>query len=133
MIDYFNDDTYPIIVSTHSWTLKCEPKIAVDGARLYVIAGPEGIKGLNHSLGNIKEDKRHLLELGDPRWFDYLWSGSSGDGRCIFFRHNYKTSTDQEEQAKRSTKWLIQNNESEGGRFKRVTFDGEDLDWGVLS
>ena len=133
VIEYFNDNTYPIIVSAHSWSLQDEPMIAVDSTRLYVITRSEGLKGLNHSLGNTKEDERRLIELGNPQWFDYEPFSSSYDGRCLFLKHSYKTSTNQHEQAKRSAKWLIQGNESEGGRFKDVVFDGEDLYFGVLS
>ena len=133
VVDYFNDDTYPIIVSTHSWTLKYEPRIAVDSVRLYVIADAEGIKGLSHSLANIKENERPLIELGNPQWTKYLWSGSSHDGRYVSFRHSYKTSIDRGEQLEDGTKWLTQSDEPEGRRPKRVTFDGEYLSYGLLS
>ena len=82
VIDYFIDiNLYPIIASTHNWLLIDEPEIAVDGARLYVMIKSEGLKSLNHSLANVKDDERRLIEFGDSQQFDYLWSGSSHDGR----------------------------------------------------
>ena len=125
MIGYF-DDTYPIIVSTHNWIFEKEPEIAVDNARLYVIAGAEGINGLDHSLANVKEDERRLVEFGDPKWFNYWKLSSSHDGQCVSFRHSHKVLTDQGEQIKYSHKWLMQNNEPEGRRIKHITFDGEE-------
>ena len=133
VIEYFNDDTYPVIVSTHNWTLKCAPEIAVDSARLYVLTCSEGLKGLNHSLGKVKEDERHLLEFGDPRWFNYQWAGSSHDGRYVSFNPIYKTSADLGRQVKRGTKWFMQSDESEDGGPKSVAFDGKDLPYGLLS
>ena len=131
MIGYF-DDTYPIIVSTHNWIFEGAPDIAVDSARLYVMAGAEGIKGLDHALANVKEDERRLIEFGDPKWSDYRFN-SSHDGRYVSFRHTHKVLTDQGKQTKRSTKWLMQSNETDDRRSKRVTFDGEDSHSGVLS
>ena len=133
VVGYFNDDTYPFIVSTHNWLLKGKPRVAVDGARLYVIADAEGIKCLNHTLANIKEDKCHLIEFANPQWFGYDWSGSSRDGRYVSFKHKYKVFTAQGEQTKRSVKWLTQRNEPEDGRPKSVILDGEDLSYGLLS
>ena len=133
VIGYFDDDTYPFIVSTHSWLLKSMTRIAVDSARLYVITKSEGIKGLNHSLGSISEDERQLIEFGDPKWSNYLWSGSSHDGRYIFFSHSYKALTNQGEQTEYGTKWLIQSNDPEDRRSKRVMFDGECLPSRLLS
>ena len=133
VIDYFDDDTYPFIVSTHNWSFKEIPRIEVDSARLYVMAYAEGIKGLDHSLANVKEDERRLIEFGDPEWSDYSQFRSSHDGRYVSFRHSHKVLTDQGEETSGSTKWLMQSNETDDRRPKRVTFDGEDLDGGVLS
>ena len=133
VIGYFDDDTYPFIVSTHSWLLKSMTGIAVDSARLYMLTESEGIKGLNHSLGSISEDERHLIEFGDPKWSNYLWSGSSHDGRYIFFRHSYEVSTVCGGQTEYGTKWLATRDEPEDRRFKRVTFDGEGIPYGLLS
>ena len=131
VIDYFKDDTYPFIVSTHNWIFEEKPEIAVDSARLYVMAGAEGIKGLDHSLANVKEDER-LIEFGDPKWSYYEEFKSSCDGRYVSFRHSHKVLTDQGEHAKRSTKWLATSEKPEDGRLKPVAFDGENSD-GVLS
>ena len=133
VIEYFNDDTYPVIVSTQNWSLRETPEIAVNSARMYLVTGSEGIKSLNHSLVNINDDKRRCIELVDPKWFGYDWFSSSHDGRCVAFRHSYKILTKHGVQIKPSTKWLVQDNESEGGRFKSVTFDSEDSVWGILS
>ena len=133
VIGYFDDDTYPFIVFTHNWALEEIPMIAVDSARLYVIAEAEGIKGLDHPLANVKENERRLIEFGDPKWSDYSQFRSSHDGRYVSFGHNYKVLTDQGEHAKLSTKWLMQSNEPEGGRIKRITFDGEESPYGLLS
>ena len=77
VIDYFNDDTYPFIVSTHNWLLESITGIAVDSARLYVLTRSEGLKGLSHSPANIKEEERRLIELGDSRWFNHHQFSSS--------------------------------------------------------
>ena len=66
IFDYFNDDTYPIIVSTHNWLLKDMPGIAVDSARLYVITDSEGIKGLNHSLCQSQGRRTSLHRVWQP-------------------------------------------------------------------
>ena len=59
--------------------------VGVDSARLYVITVSEGIKGLDHSLANIKEDEYRLIEFDGPQWCkDWQFSGSR-DGRCVFF------------------------------------------------
>ena len=134
VIDYFNDNFLPFIVSMHTWTLIHRPLIAVDGARVYVLTDSEGLKGLNHSFANIKEDERRLIEFGDSRWSDYRQPSSSHNGQYVSFSHKDKvTATNIGWQPKRSTKWLIKDNESEGGRFKCITFDGENSDGGVFS
>ena len=133
VIGYFDDGSHPITVSTHNWALKDRPIIAVDSARLYVLTHSQGLKGLNHSLANVKEDERRLIEFGDPEWSDYSLFKSSHDGRYVSFRHSHKVLTDQGEETSGSTKWLMQSNETDDRRPKRVTFDGEDLDGGVLS
>ena len=134
VIGYFIDiNLHPIIVSTHNWALKDRPRIAIDSTRLYVMADADGIKGLDHSLANVKEDERRLVEFGDPQWSNYADFRSSHDGRYVSFSHSDKVLTDQGEYAKSSTKWLTQGNESEGRRIKRIPFDGEDLDSYVLS
>ena len=133
VIEYFNDDTYPIIVSTHNWTLKCKPKIAVDSARLYVMANSEGLKGLDHYLGNVKEDKRRLIELINPQLLACLEFSSSHDGRYVAFSHLHEALADHGERTKSSTKWIIQGKRFEGGRPKSVTVDGENLCGGILS
>ena len=38
-----------------------------------------------------------------------------------------------DEQTEYGTKWLTQGNELGDEGFKRVTFDGENLSWGLLS
>ena len=98
VIGYF-DDTYPIIVSTHNWIFEKEPEIAVDSARWYVLTDGERINGLDHSLANVK-DERRLVEFGDPKWFNYWKLSSSHDGQCVSFRHSHKVLTDQGEQIK---------------------------------
>ena len=134
VIDYFIDiNFYSILVSTHNWALKGRPIIAVDNARLYVIAESEGLSGLDHSLANMKEDKRRLIEFGGPQWSNYWRFSSSHDGRCISFNHLDKTLIDSSGQPKRCTKWFTQSSDREDGRLKRVTFDDEDSKWGVLS
>ena len=131
VIDYFNDDTYPFIVSTHNWLLESITGIAVDSARVYVVTKSEGIKGLGHSLANVKENEHRCIELGNPKWSYYLWSGSSHDGRYVSFSHGYEGSADCEEQ---QTKWLfMQANEPEDGGFKPVAFGGGDWPCGLLS
>ena len=134
VIDYFIDiNLYPITASTHNWALKGRPIIAVDNARLYVIAESEGLSGLDHSLANMKEDKRRLIEFGGPQWSNYWRFSSSHDGRCISFNHLDEILIDSSGQPKYCTKWFTQSNDREDRRFKRVTFDGEDSKWGVLS
>ena len=134
VIDYFHDNfLYPIIVSKYSWTFDDLTKIAVDSARLYVLTDAEGIKGLDHSLANINEDKRRLIEFGDSEWFDYWRLSSSHDGRYVSFRHSHKVLIDQGEQTSDGTKWLMQSNEPDDRRPKRATFDGKDAHRGVLS
>ena len=133
VIAYFNDDTYLFIVSTHNWTLRNINEIAVDSARLYVLTGVEGLKGLKHSLANTKEDRRHLIEFGDPRGYNYWRFSSSHDGRYVFFRHSNKALIGQGDQPKSSTRWLTQSNELEDEKPKRIAFDGEDLPYGSLS
>ena len=133
VIGYFDDDTYPIIVSTHNWSLKDRPIIAVDSARLYAPTHSEGLKGLSHSLANNKEDERRLIEFGDPQWSDYGRLSSSHDGRYVFFSYRYTASSKLGKQPKRGTRWFTQSNESEDRRLKRVTFDGEESPYGLLS
>ena len=133
VISYFTDNLYHFIVSTHNWTFKDEVAVAVDSARLYVLTRSESIKGLDHSLANVKDDERHLIEFGDPKWSDYSQFSSSHDGRHVSFSHEHEASAGQGEHANRSTKWLIKDKESEERRFKCVAFDGEDLGQGVLS
>ena len=134
VIEYFNDDSYPVIVSTHCWLLKYIHGIAVDSARLYVITVSNGLKGLNHSLGNIKEGERHCIEFGNPRWFGFSQFSSSHDGRYVFFSYVYdEASTDHGKHFKDSSKWLTKRDELEDKRLSRVMFDGEDLDHGLLS
>ena len=133
VIDYFAGDTYPITVSTHSRLFKGIPRIAVDSARLYVMSESEGLQGLSHSLANAKEGERRCIQLGDPRWFSYWWSGSSRDGQYIAFSHLYKASTDLGKQNACSTKWFMQNNKLEDERPGPVTLDGEALVCGLLS
>ena len=133
VLDYFNDNFYQIIVSTHNWLFKEEPVIAVDSARMYVMAVSEGIRSLNHSLKNIKVDERRCIEFGNIQWFNYWQFSSSHDGRYVSFSHNYRPSTDHREQAKRSIKWFTQSDELRDGRPTPVTLDGADFDWGVLS
>ena len=133
VIGYFDDDAYSFIASTHSWLCKNIDKITVDSARLYVLASAKGIKGLNHALGNIREDERHYIEFGSPQWFEYGWFSSSYDGRYVSFSYSYKTSTAHEEQVEYGTKWFAQSNELEDGIFTCVTLDGEELPYGLLS
>ena len=134
VIDYFNDGTYPITVSTHSGLLfKSVSEIAVDSARLYVMADAKGIKGLDHSLANVKEDERRLVEFAGPQWFDYRWFSSSCDGRSVSFSHRYEKSTVLKEQAGDGIKWFIQSNEPEDRKLKRVALDDNDLPYGLLS
>ena len=134
VIDYFNDGTYPITVSTHSGLLfKSVSEIAVDSARLYVMADAKGIKGLDHSLANVKEDERRLVEFAGPQWFDYRWFSSSCDGRSVSFSHRYEKSTVLKEQAGDGIKWFIQSNEPEVRKLKRVALDDNDLPYGLLS
>ena len=133
MVGYFDDDMYPIVVSTHNRLLKGIPKIAVDGARLYVLTCSEGIKGLNHSLGNIKEGERHLIEFNGPRWFNHCQCSSSRGGRYVTFSHLHMTCINHEWQLNCSTKWLTQSSELERRRFKRIMFTGEDSDSSALS
>ena len=142
VIDYFIDiNLYPIIVSTHNWIFQKKPEIAVDNARLYVMADAEGIKGLDHALANTKDER--LIEFGDPKWSNYSQFRSSCDGRCVSFRHKYVWTNFGEQigyaikwliqgNIGYGIKWLIQGNESEDGRPKRVAFGGEDLDESVL-
>ena len=133
VIEYFSDERYSILVSIHNWLLQDVPKIAVDSARLYVLTKSKGIKGLNHSLSSVSEDGRQLIEFGDPKWSNYLWSGSSHDGEYVFFSHSYELSTVCGGQTVYGAKWLMQSNKLEGGRLKYTTLDGEDLPYGLLS
>ena len=133
VIGYFDDDTYPFIVSAHSWLLGKMPKIAVDDARVYVVTDSEGIKGLNHSFGNINEDKCRYVEFDDPEWLDYLQFSSSHDGRYVFFRHSYKASAGRGRQTKRSIKWLTASDAPEDARPRCVALDDESSPYGLLS
>ena len=133
VISYFNDDTYPFIVSTHSWLLNDRPAIAVDSARVYLLTKLDGLKGLNHSLANVKENDRRLIEFGNSQWFNYWPFSSSHDGQCVFFGYTYKALTNREEQVKYGRKWLMQSNVPEDGSFKPVPFEGEELHSGLLS
>lgn len=129
--DYLEEDNYSVLVSTRSWSFKEAPKIAVDATRLYVLTELEGLKGLSHSLSS-SGDERHCVELGDPQWARYDWFSSSYDGRQIFFGHSMK-STFGKLDDKEGSKWLTQSNELEDGGFKRVKFDGESSNAGILS
>ena len=80
VIDYFDDDTYPFIVSTHNWSFKEIPRIEVDSARVYMLTRSQGLKALDHALANFKEDERRLIEFGDPKWSNYWQLSSSHDG-----------------------------------------------------
>ena len=133
VISYFNDDTYPIIVSTYNWLFGKIREIAVDSARLYVLTESEGLKSLSHSFANIKEEEHCLLEFGNSQWFNYWGFNSSHDGQCVFFGYKYKALTNRGEQVKYGSKWLTQINVPEGGSFKHVTFSGESLNTGILS
>ena len=134
VIDYFIDvNLYYILVSTRRWTFEALNGIAVDSAGVYILTCSEGLKGLSHPLANIKEDECRLTEFGGSQWSEYDRLGSSHDGRCISFNHLDETLIDSRGQPKRCTKWFTQGNDPEGRRFKRVTFDGEDSKWGVLS
>ena len=88
---------------------------------------------LNNPFANIKKKERRLIELGDPQWSGYGLFSSSHDGRYVSFNHSHKVLTEHKEQIKYNHKWLIQGNESEGGRPKPVAFDGENLPFGLLS
>ena len=133
VIDYLNDGAYSAIVSTHRWLFKHVSGIAVDSARAYVLTYLEGLKGLNHSLANLKEDERRCIEIDGPNWLNYNGLSSSCDGQYVSFSHEYMPSTGIWEQAKRSTKWLTTSDASEDGMLKRVAFDGEDAGHGLLS
>ena len=132
VIGYLNDDTYPFIVSTHNWVLDNVMRIAVDGARLYMITWESGIKGLDHSLGNVNEYKQIYSEFGDPYWFYYWQFASSDDGQYVFFNHAYKNLTDLNPYTE-GIKWLAQGNESEDRKPKHVNFDDIHLNRGILS
>ena len=126
VIAYFNDDAYPITVSTHNWAFKgIVNGIAVDSARLYVLTEAEGIKSLSHPLANTKEGKCRLMEFGDSRWSNYCRFTSSHDGRCVSFNYLHKVLAGFGKQAGYSRKWLVQSGESEDGRPKHLTFDAE--------
>ena len=133
VIGYFKDDTYPFIISTHDWALEAITGIAVDSARVYVLTNVEGIKSLDHSLVNVKEDERRLVEFSGPKWSNYHRFSSSHDGRYVSFSHEYKVLIAFGEHTMRSAKWLMKSNESEDGRLKRVTFDGKESPYGLLS
>ena len=133
VLDYFEDNLYHFIISTHNWVLSQVSGIAVDSTRVYVLTDTEGIKGLDHSLANVSKDKRHYTQFGNSQWFDHLGFNSSHDGRYVSFSYLDKASTDVDGQPKRGIKWLIQGNESEGGRPKPVAFDGENIPFGLLS
>ena len=133
VIGYSSDETYPIPVSTHTWALKNEPEIAVDSTRVYVLTDAEGIKGLDHSLANVKKDERRLIEVDDHKWSNYDQFSSSHDGQYVCFRHSHKVLTDFGEHTMCSAKWLMQNNDSEDGRPKYIAFDDKDANSGVLS
>ena len=130
VIGYFIDNLHPAIISSHSWALEEMPQIAVDSTRVYMITESEGLKGLKHSFGNVKEDEHHLIELGGSQWSKYDLFGSSHDGRCVFFCH---IEEDDHGWPKRSIKWLMQSNDLEDGGLKRIAFDGRGLDGGILS
>ena len=133
VIGYFNDDAYPIIVSTHNWLLENVCGVEVDSARVYLRTDLEGVKGLNHSLANIKDDERRLIEFGDPEWSEYDWFSSSPDGRYVSFSHKCKPSIDLGGLPNRGTKWFTQSSDAEDGRLRRIAFDGEDSNRGILS
>ena len=133
VIDYFDDNFYPLIVSTYSCSFENAFTIAVDSARVYMLINSEGIKGLHHSLANASEDEHRFIELGDPRWFRYWRFNSSHDGRYVSFRHSYKASINRGKQFEEGTKWFTQGRDSEDGRLKPVTFDSENAGHGILS
>ena len=133
VIDYFSDESYSILVSTYSWLLKDIREVAVDSARVYVIVESDGIKSLDHSLGNVKEDERRCVAFGDSPSHSYLQFSSSHDGRYVSYSHSFEASTGRGEQMEYSFKWLMQNNEPEDGRTKSVTLDGEYLPYALLS
>ena len=133
VIGYFDDNTYPITVSTHNWTLKYKPEIEIDSARLYVLTASEGLKCLSHPLANTKKDEPHLTELCSFQCSACMWFTSSHDGRYVAFSHLYDASTCHEEQATISTQWFVQGDKSEYGIFKRIMFDCEDSTYRLLS
>jgi hypothetical protein len=115
-VDYLGD-SYPIVVSTHSWSLKDKPRIAVDGARLYVVTS-DGIKGISHALANLT-DKRHCIEeLGVPECSRYWRLVSSHDGRYVSFQCDYKTF-------RWGTKWITQGSKSGNEGFEPIAFGGD--------
>lgn len=131
VIDYFADNLYSLIVSTHKCLFQKELlEIAVDSARVYLIPRSGGITGLSHFLVNTESS---CIELGDPQWFDYWWAGSSHDGQYICVSYLHKKLINREMQTKRATKWFTQSNESEDRRPKPVAFDDENLAHGFLS
>lgn len=132
VIGYFND-IYPILVSTHNWSCKAEPRIAVDSARVYVMTCFDGIRGLNHSSANLKDDEHCYTAFGDPQWTDYSHFSSSRDGRYVSFSHSYRISTNHQWQAKRSVKWLTKGSDLEDGRLKHLALGSANLSWGLLS
>ena len=133
IIDYFIDDLYPRIVSTHNWILEDKPNIAVDSARLYAMLWSGSINYLNHSLANIKEDEHHLIELGGLQWSNYSQLSSSHDGRYVSCGHDYRMSTNLGGEFKCSIKWFTQNNDPDDGRLKRIAFDEENSHYEILS
>ena len=134
VVDYFNNDTYPFIVSTHNWLLESITGIAVDSARLYVLTRSEGIKGLSHSPADIKEDECHLVDLGDSRWLNHHQSSSAHDGRYLSFSYySDEASTEHGEQASDGIKRFTTSDEPENERLGHVKSDGEYLPSGFLS
>lgn len=134
VLGYPNNTAYPHIVSTHNWILnEKSPTIAVDNARLYVIAKSLGVRGLNHSLSKINEDESRLVEFDGPRWFEeHEWLHSSQDGRSISFGYMYTESTGRG-MPRWVTNWLTQDSKSEHGGLRRITLDVGYTTSGILS
>ena len=75
--------------------------IAVDSARVCILARSEGLKGFNRALRNIKGEHR-CIELGDL-------NGPTTIGLVVLMT----ASTEHGEQIKSGTTWLTQSDEPE--------------------